>query len=163
MTLVDGPWLWLILAVVLGIAELLLPGVFLIWVAAAAALTGLATLATALPVAGQFLLFAGLALATTWVGRKAYQRNPVPSADPLLNDRVARLIGDVVELATPIVHGRGRARVGDSEWPVSGPDAPAGACMRITGVEDGVLTVRPEPEPADSADAAGIAVKKSTT
>lgn len=140
---VDGPWLWLILAVLLGIAELLVPGVFLIWVAAGAALTGLLTLATGMPVAAQFLVFAGLALATTWAGRKAYQRNPVPSADPLLNDRVARLIGDTVELTTPIVHGRGRARVGDSEWPVSGPDAPAGACMRIMGMEDGTLVVRP--------------------
>ena len=139
----EAHWLWLIIAVVLGAAELLLPGVFLIWVATAAAVTGLVTLGVGLPVAGQFLLFAGLSLATTWGGRKAYQRNPVLSADPLLNDRVARLVGETVELTTPLIHGSGRARVGDSEWNVRGPDAPLGAHMRVLGIEDGSLVVRP--------------------
>jgi len=35
-------WMWLLAAVVLGIAELAVPGSFLIWVAAAAALPGVA-------------------------------------------------------------------------------------------------------------------------
>jgi hypothetical protein len=66
----------------------------------------------------------------------------VPSADPLLNDRAARLIGETVELTGPIVNGRGRARVGDGEWNVRGPDAPAGTCLRVIGIEDGALVVR---------------------
>jgi membrane protein implicated in regulation of membrane protease activity len=139
----DAAWLWLILAVVLAAAELAVPGVFLIWVAAAAALTGLLTLGLGPPVAVQFLAFAGLAAAATWAGRRWYLRHPVPSADPLLNDRVARLVGETVVLTAPIVNGRGRARIGDSEWSVRGPDAPAGAAMRVLGVEDGALVVRP--------------------
>jgi inner membrane protein len=119
------------------------PGVFLIWIAAAAAITGLVTLVAGPPVALQFSLFAGLALIATWAGRKWYVANPVPSADPLLNDRAARLVGETVELVSPIVNGRGRARVGDSEWNVRGPDSPAGACLRVIGIEDGALVVRP--------------------
>jgi membrane protein implicated in regulation of membrane protease activity len=139
---VDAYWYWMIVAVVLGAAEILVPGVFLIWIAAAAAITGLVTLVAAPPVAAQFALFAALALLATWGGRRWYAANPVPSADPLLNDRAARLVGETVELTTAIVNGRGRARVGDSEWNVRGPDAPAGACVRVIGAEDGALVVR---------------------
>src|SRR3546814_8242910 len=42
-------WVWLIAAAVLGIAALLMPGIFLIWLAAAAAITGFATLLFYLP------------------------------------------------------------------------------------------------------------------
>ena len=139
----DGYWLWLIVAVVLAVAELLLPGVFLIWVAAAAALAGLVTFALDPPIAVQIGVFAAAAVATTWVGRRWYAAHPVPSADPLLNDRAARLVGETVELTRAIVNGQGRARVGDSEWNVRGPDLPLGACVRVIGSEDGALVVRP--------------------
>ena len=139
----DAYWYWLIIAVVLAAAELVLPGVFLIWVATAAAITGLVTLAAGPPVELQLAMFAALALLATWGGRRWYTANPVPSSDPLLNDRAARLVGETVELTRPIVHGHGRARVGDSEWSVRGPDAPAGTCMRVIGIEDGALVVRP--------------------
>ena len=139
----DAYWFWLILAVVLAVAELLLPGVFLIWVAAAAGITGLVTLAADPPFAAQLVIFAVAAVATTLGARRWYSVNPVPSSDPLLNDRAARLVGETVELTRAISNGRGRAKVGDSEWNVRGPDAPVGACMRVVGIEDGALVVRP--------------------
>jgi len=140
---VESYWFWLIVAVVLGVAELLLPGVFLVWVAVAAAITGLVTFAADLPFPAQLILFAVAAVAATLGGRRWYAVNPVPSADPLLNDRAARLVGETVELTRGIVNGHGRARVGDSEWNVRGPDSPAGTCMRVVGSEDGALVVRP--------------------
>jgi hypothetical protein len=149
---VDAYWYWMIVAVVLGAAEILVPGVFLIWIAAAAAITALVTLVAAPPVALQFSIFAGLALIATWAGRKWYVARPVPSADPLLNDRAARLVGETVELVSPIVNGRGRARLGDGEWNVRGPDAVAGTCMRVLGVEDGALVVRPLTSIGDAAE-----------
>ncbi|NNM77655.1 NfeD family protein [Sphingomonas sp. ID1715] len=142
----------MIVAVVLGVAEIIVPGVFLIWVAAAAAITALVTLIAGPPVALQFTIFAGLALIATWGGKRWYVRHPVPSADPLLNDRAARLVGETVEITSAIVNGRGRARVGDSEWNVRGPDAPAGSCLRVIGVEDGALVVR---QPSTLPDRAG--------
>ena len=134
---------WLIGAAILAAAELLIPGVFLIWVAAAAAITGLITLFGGIPVALQLIIFAAIALMTTLAGRKIYADRPVPSADPLLNNRVERLVGETVELTRPIVNGRGRARVGDSEWNVRGPDAPEGTIMRVIGIDEGALAVRP--------------------
>ncbi|KEY97856.1 membrane protein, partial [Sphingomonas sp. BHC-A] len=69
--------------------------------------------------------------------------NPVDSQDPLLNDRAARLVGEVVTVVEPIDNGRGRVKVGDGVWSCRGPDAPVGARVRVTGAEGSVLTVEP--------------------
>jgi membrane protein implicated in regulation of membrane protease activity len=77
------------------------------------------------------------------IGRRWYAQNPVASADPLLNDRVARLIGEVVTVVEPIAAGKGKVRVGDGEWLACGPDTPVGAHVRITGATGTSLTVEP--------------------
>ncbi|SOB87533.1 hypothetical protein SAMN06297144_2665 [Sphingomonas guangdongensis] len=144
---VDGlaTW-WLVAAVVLGGAELLVPGVFLVFLAAAAAVTGaFLLLFPELPVAAQLLSFAAWSAIAVWLGRKYYRENPVASADPLLNDRVARLLGQTVTVVQAIENGTGRVRVGDGEWLAHGPDLPAGARARITGGSGAALTVEPLP------------------
>ena len=45
IALMEDHWAWLVFAALLGIGEVLIPGVFLIWIAIAAAITGLAALA----------------------------------------------------------------------------------------------------------------------
>ncbi|HMC92639.1 MAG TPA: hypothetical protein VKI45_09280, partial [Allosphingosinicella sp.] len=60
----NAPWIWLGGAAALAIFELVFPGVFLAWVALAAAGTGVATLLLGLPVAVQVVLFALLAIAS---------------------------------------------------------------------------------------------------
>jgi inner membrane protein len=142
---VDGlaTW-WLVAAVVLGGAELLVPGVFLVFLAAAAAVTGaFLLLFPELPIAAQLLSFAAWSAIAVWLGRKYYRENPVASADPLLNDRVARLLGQTVTVVQAIENGTGRVRVGDGEWLAHGPDLPAGARARITGGNGAALTVEP--------------------
>lgn len=140
------PLLWLIAAVALGIAELVVPGVFLVFLAAAAAIMGaLALLFPDLPLAGQLLGFAGWSAVAVLIGRRWYQDFPVQSADPLLNDRVARLVGEVVTVVEPVSDQGGRVRVGDGEWPARGPDAPAGTRVRITGATGATLRVEPLP------------------
>jgi membrane protein implicated in regulation of membrane protease activity len=135
--------MWLSAAALLGIAELLVPGVFLIWLAAAAALTGFAALLFGIPLAFQFASFALLALGATYAGRRWYANNPVESSDPMLNDRASRLTGKTVTVLDAIEGGEGRVRVGDSVWTARGPDAAAGARVRITGAAGNCLTVEP--------------------
>ncbi len=144
----DDHWWWLLAAALLGIFEIFLPGIFLIWLAAAAAVTGI--LAALLPMALPFQLgiFALLALSAVYSGRRYYERNPVPSSDPLLNDRTARLIGQSVTVVTAIEGGEGRVKVGDGVWTARGPDAPAGTRMLVTGAEGGCLRVAPAPAAA---------------
>lgn len=136
-------WAWMLGAIVLGIAELIVPGVFLIWLAAAAAATGLLTLAFGIDLPFQLALFALISIAAVYFGRRWYLKNPMPSADPLLNDRAARLTGRTVLVAAAIVNGEGRVRVGDSVWSCRGPDCAEGSRVRITGADGSCLKVEP--------------------
>jgi inner membrane protein len=134
---------WLALAAVLAIVELIVPGIFLVFIAAGAAATGLIALVLPLPVFVEIGIFALASSVAVAIGRRWYVDRPVPSADPLLNDRIARLIGQTVTVSHAIVAGEGRVRVGDGEWPARGLDAPAGARVRIVGQRDGSLDVEP--------------------
>jgi membrane protein implicated in regulation of membrane protease activity len=140
---IEPHWVWLIVAAVLAVAELVVPGVFLIWLAAAAAITGLAALLIGMPLGVQIGLFAVLSLLSFLIGRRWYRRNPVYSEDPLLNDRAARLIGETVVVVGPIEHGRGRVAVRDTVWNAIGPDAEMGAKVMVVGSEGNCLRVQP--------------------
>lgn len=135
---------WLVVAMVLGIAEIVVPGVFLIFLAGAAlAMAGVALIVPGLSVTLQLLLFAALSGATVAIGRRFYRDNPVASADPLLNDRAARLVGEIVTVTQPVVDGRGKVRVADGEWLAEGGDAALGAKVRIVGANGAILRVEP--------------------
>lgn len=133
-------WAWLIAAMVLAGAEIVAPGVFLIFLAGAAALTAVAA-ALGVPLAGQLGLFPLFALGSVWLGKSLYNRNPVPTSDPLLNDRLARHIGETVMVVGAIEHGSGRVKLGDSVWTAKGPDAEVGTRVRIVGAEGTCLRV----------------------
>ena len=147
---------WLALALVLGIAELLVPGVFLVFVAVAAAITGAIVLALPeAPLAAQLGAFAAWSAVAVLVGRRWYAESPVATTDPRLNDRAARLIGEMVVVEQAIVDGRGRVRVGDGSWPATGPDLPVGGRARIIAIDGGILRVEPLPPGRDARDRAG--------
>lgn len=136
--------LWLCLALALGCAELLAPGVFLIFLALAAAVTGATVLALPeLPLVAQLGSFGLWTAVTVVIGRHWYGQPPEVQGDALLNDRAARLVGEVVTVSEPIVHGRGRVAVGDSAWLARGPEASAGERVRVLAVDGAVLVVGP--------------------
>jgi len=136
---------WIAAAILLGIGEIVVPGVFLIFLAIAAAITGVAAFALPdLPLAAQLVSFGVWTAVTVAIGKRWYRDYPVESVDPKLNDRAARLIGETVVITDAITGGFGRARVGDSSWPVRGPDLPAGAAARIVGVAGSTLIVEPD-------------------
>ena len=64
--------------------------------------------------------------AAVLIGRRWYRDIPVDSTDPLLNDRVARLIGETVEVCEAIDGGEGRVRVGDGAWTAMVPTCAGG-------------------------------------
>ena len=105
-----GYWTWLVAAGVLLILELTAPGVFFIWLGAAAALTGV--IALVIPGLGweiEALLFALLAVLSI-VGWRSYQKktakNEVPST---LNRRGEQMIGRTAVLSEPIQNTAGMA------------------------------------------------------
>jgi len=144
MGMIGAAGAWLIAALVLGIAELAAPGIFFVFLAIAAAVTGIALLALPeLPIAVQLASFAVWSTVTVLIGRRWYRDYPVAGADPMLNDRSARMVGQIVIVETAIVEGRGRVLVGDGSWPARGDDAAAGTRVRITRVADGAADVTP--------------------
>jgi inner membrane protein len=131
-----GPWFWFILAGLLLIGELMSPGVFLMWVAGAAALTGVADAVIGLDWQFEAIVFGILSAVlvyATWDRVKA-QRNP-KSEQPHLNERHMTYVGRVVPLEQAIVNGTGKVRIEDSLWDVDGEDAPKGARVKIIGVK----------------------------
>jgi membrane protein implicated in regulation of membrane protease activity len=75
---IDPEWLWLIGGVVLLIAELVAPGFFLIFIGAAAIVTGFAALLLPIGLALQLALFAALAfVAARYGGRRAYSMRSI--------------------------------------------------------------------------------------
>jgi membrane protein implicated in regulation of membrane protease activity len=69
---------WLIAALVLGIAELAAPGIFLVFLAIAAAVTGVAVFVLPdLPVPAQLGAFAVWSAVTVLIGKRWYRDYPV--------------------------------------------------------------------------------------
>jgi inner membrane protein len=142
---IEPGWLWLIGGVILLAAELIAPGFSLIFIGAAAITTGLLSVALGLPVTLQLASFAILAFVAARIGgRRFYASRYDYSADPLLNDRAARLLGKVVVVVEAIDSHGGRVRVGDSEWSARGKPAGVGERVRIVDVEGNCLKVEPE-------------------
>ncbi len=142
MDVIGSAGAWLIAALVLGIAELAVPGVFLVFLAIAAAVTGVAVYVLPdLPVAAQLAAFGVWSAVTVLIGKRWYRDYPVEGGDPMLNDRSARLVGQVVVVETALAGGRGRVLVGDGSWPARGENAVVGTRVRITSVIDGEVVV----------------------
>ena len=144
MTWIEGlepHYAWLLVGLVLAVAEMAIPGVFLIWMAGAAIVTGLVAWAARIGLPLQVVLFAVLSILAVFTGRRYIARNPVISADPKLNRRADRAIGETVVVTQAIVGGEGRVRLGDSEWLARGVDAVPGTRLKVTGVDGAVLLV----------------------
>lgn len=132
-------WHWLVLAVVLGIIEILTFTTFFLWIALAALFTGvLQFIFPAMPLVIQILVFAVGSVMFTIIGRMYFVKRPITSDSPLLNKRNEQYIGRTFTLTEPVVNGLGSVKVDDSTWRVRGEDLAAGETVKITGV-DGVI------------------------
>lgn len=139
----DPHWFWLTAGVLLGAAEILAPGFFLIWLATAAIVTGLLAWVLPITLPIQAGIFAILSIVMVYSVRKWVRDNPIESSDPNLNDRGARMLGEVVTVTEAISDGRGRVQVGDTQWSARGSDAKLGTKVRVTGTDGAILLVEP--------------------
>jgi membrane protein implicated in regulation of membrane protease activity len=137
---IGAAWSWVIAGLVLAAAEILIPGVFLIWLGLAALATGIAAAAISIPWQGQTLLFAGLAVILVGIASRLNRRS-AGSSGPALNRPDRGLIGREAILEEPIVQGAGRIRFDDTLWRVVGPDLAVGERVRVIGISGTVLRV----------------------
>ena len=136
-------WVWLTLGLVLAGLEMLVPGVYLIWLALAAIVTGVLTLTLDLSLPVQVVDFVFLSLIIAFSAKRFLRDRPIESSDPLMNRRGARMVGETALVVQAIEHGSGRVKLGDSEWIARGPSVAAGERVRISGSEGAVLLVEP--------------------
>lgn len=135
-------WDWLGLGAVLLILEVFGAGGYLLWIGVAAAGVGVLTyILPGLSWEVQFLLFAVLSVLTAlywWRRQRSVQRR---SDQPGLNMRGSELIGRTFAVHDAIVSGRGKIKVGDGVWMVTGPDTPAGEQVRVIAQDGTILQV----------------------
>jgi membrane protein implicated in regulation of membrane protease activity len=143
LTNMSPHWTWLTLGILLAAAEIVAPGFFLIWVGLAAIATGVIAWIVPLSVPVQLGIFGLLSFVALYGARRWLKANPITSNDPLLNQRGHRLVGEILTVTKAIEDGRGRAKVGDGEWPVRGPDVAEGSKVRVVSADGGVLVVEP--------------------
>ncbi|MER8503931.1 MULTISPECIES: NfeD family protein [unclassified Mesorhizobium] len=135
-----GPWSWMVLGLILLVMEVIAPGIFMLWIGIAALLIGVVSLL--IWDAGfwtwqvQVVAFLVLSLVSAYVGKRLVGGRHDETDQPLLNRRGAQMVGRTATLAEPIKNGRGRIKLGDTLWRVSGPDLPAGTQVRVTGAAD---------------------------
>jgi len=153
---IEAHWIWLTLGLLLAALEMLVPGVYLIWIAVAALITGVLTAAFDVSLPMQAIDFVFLSLIIAFSARRFLKERPIESADPLMNRRGARLVGETATVVQAIEHGSGRVRLGDSEWLAHGPNVAAGERVRVSGSEGAILLVEPlRLLPEEGAEAAG--------
>jgi membrane protein implicated in regulation of membrane protease activity len=143
----DPVVLWIAAGLVLLVAEVMAPGVYLMWLGLAAIGTGLVLMATGWGLGALSVVFAVFALSGVAVAlwlRRRQPRQKVNTGDAGLLGRRAHALA---------FEGReGRVRVGDSDWParmVPGAAAPAqGDVLEVAAVDGMTLVVRPPREVA---------------
>jgi len=140
-------WYWWALAAVLLVCEMLLPGVVFLFIAVGAAAAGLVLLvASGASLEFQLAVFAVVSVVSAVALRPYLKRlQNSRTTDETLNARGDALVGQVFVLDQPILAGRGRIKLGDGSWIVTGPDMVAGAKVRVAAVRGTELRVEPAP------------------
>ena len=122
--------------------ELLAPGVFLMWLALAAAFVGITDYFIDLSWQLELLAFAGFSLVFVYLARPWYSKSKLQNSDqPNLNQRIYSFVGKSFVLAEPIVDGQGKLNIEGTRWDILGPNLVKGTIVRVTAVEGMKLRV----------------------
>lgn len=140
----DPALIWILAGLLLLGAEILVPGVFLLWIGIAAVGTGLLRLFVDPPFWVSVVVFIGLLGAGIAV---ALRLRRAGQPRPRVNTPDSGLVGRIGVLIEPEAAGP-RVRLGDSDWaarlPRDAAGAPPGTRVRVEGVDGTTLVVRPE-------------------
>jgi membrane protein implicated in regulation of membrane protease activity len=136
-----GIWNWFIAGVILLALEIFVPGNVFVWFGIAAIVTGAVAWFGDFGWQVDFIVFVVLAVVLALAGRRLFARDSEPGEQPFLNDRTQRIVGGIYVLASPIIDGKGRIRIDDTQWRVTGPDVPSGTRVKVVSADGSVLTV----------------------
>lgn len=140
-----SPWFWVIAGTLLMGLEILVPGVFVLWIGLGALVVGIfLVLFPDATLAWQLVLFASAMLASIGTGFVIQRRgrNRPDAADALNQERNA-MRGHSYPAIDDFSGGHGRVRVGDGSYAALSDDAiRAGDIVTVTAIADGRLVVK---------------------
>lgn len=139
----DSFWYWLVAGVVLVAAEVVLSGVYLLWLGLGALTVGLFTVAWPdAPTWLQWLILAVAMLGWVVVGVR-WQRRSRASQPDILNTGLSAYVGARAQVSERFVNGRGRIRLNDSYYSATAAqDLEQGAAVVILAVEGAEMRVQ---------------------
>jgi membrane protein implicated in regulation of membrane protease activity len=137
-----GPQHWLVLGLILLIAEMASGTTYLLWPAVAAFLTALVSLTGATNWIADIAIFAALVIVLTVFGRPLVQSWRTQGGDATLNERSASMIG-AQGVITVFANGTGSIKINDTIWLVTSDEAlTAGQTVVIDSVDGSMLRVK---------------------
>lgn len=140
-------WHWFIIAGVFLILELTTGSGFMLWVGMAAVLVGgVVFLVPTLIWPLQLLCWAIGSFVAIYLWWRYVRVLSEKNDQPVLNKRAHQYIGRTLTLETAIDNGRGRVKIGDTLWRVTGPDLPVGTKVEVIDVDGVLLSIKPHKE-----------------
>jgi membrane protein implicated in regulation of membrane protease activity len=140
-----GGWTWWVIAGILLLIELMLPGVFFMWLGLAAAIIGIIDLFADLSWQVEIALFAVLSVLLVLFVRPRVKF--VEGEPSNLNQRMYGYVGRSYVLHEAIVNGSGKVRIDDTLWVVTGTDRGKGEWVKVKSVDETRLVVEPSSKP----------------
>jgi membrane protein implicated in regulation of membrane protease activity len=136
-------WAWVVMAILLAIAEIFTTGFFLVCFAFGAAIAALAGFLGFAPLA-QFAIFVVASAAAVLLVRPLANRVSEPNATPVGIDRLLGRQGIVLETIDP-ARGAGVVRVDHEPWSADSAEGipiASGTMVQVVGIEGTHLKVR---------------------
>ena len=135
-------WVWVSVGGLLLIAEILGAGGFLLGTGVAAFVIALLSAVFEVNWYWQLGLFAVLSVVFSYIYIRYMKPNSSKTEDPILNNRLARLVGHQTPLQKPVENGFGRVQIHDAFWTVQAEtDLPVETVVKIIGYEGSNLIV----------------------
>lgn len=136
-------WHWLVLGLLLVIAEIFIFGAVLIWLGVAALIVGtLVFFIPALIWLPSLLVWSVLSVALIGAFQLYRKNNPAKITAPTINRRGEQYVGRHFTLTKDIVNGSGELHVDDTRWKIiSDHDLPSGTKVKVLSVEGTSLRV----------------------
>lgn len=137
---------WFSIGLLFVLAELFVPGTYLLWFGFSAFVMGILVSFITMSATETLVCFALISAAFSGIGwyvyAKVLNKTKVPEKYKYLNDMAGAHIGKVYNLSEDVVDGRSKAKIGDSFWLVEvGENLKKGDRVKIVDVKEGVILV----------------------
>ncbi len=137
------PQAWIILGCVLGILELLIPGIFLFWFGLSALCVGLIGLFFPLSLVTSIAIFAVLSIVFVLIAILVIRKSK-PDTKSIVTQNLnqvlgSQYVGKTFVTSQKVENGTAQLKIGDSVWIIEGKDCPEGTHIKITDVKQNTL------------------------